>query len=93
MFRYFVFLVLGIIIVLMSIPLSALDKGDDISLKDVTFKEIKIIPTSESIYSFIPDSEMDELGKIAFTPDDNIIAYGFSDDEKTICQKFFIPFL
>lgn len=89
MSRYIIFLLLGIIIVLISIPISALDKDADISLSDVKFKEIKIIPTSESVYSFIPDSEINELGKIAFTPDDNMVAYGFSDAEKTIHQKFF----
>ena len=89
MSRYIIFFLLGVIIILISIPISALDKAEDISLSDVKFKEVKIIPTSESIYSFIPDSEINELGKIAFTPDDNMIAYGFSDAEKTIHQKFF----
>jgi hypothetical protein len=41
------------------------------------------------MYSLMSDVDVAELGEIIMSSDEDIVAYGFSDEEKTLHQKFF----
>ena len=65
------------------------DEDSELSLDNVKFKEVRIIPTSESMYSLMPDTDVAKLGEMITSSDEDIVAYGFSGEEKTSHQKFF----
>jgi hypothetical protein len=70
------------------IAYSSQDKEPESLLDNVEFKEVKVIPTSESVYSLMA-GDVAELSEILMPPVEDIAAYGFSDEEKTLHQRFF----
>jgi hypothetical protein len=90
MFRYSIFAVILIIAIGgIFIVYGSQDEESVPSLENVKFKEVRIIPTSESAYSMMSDADIAELGAMVMSSEKDIIAYGFSDEEKTLHQKFF----
>ena len=90
MFRYFILVIfVGAIIGGAFITYGSQDEESEPSLDNVKFREVSIVPSSESMYSLMSDVDVAELGEIVMSSDEDIVAYGFSDEEKTLHQKFF----
>ncbi|MFC1712269.1 hypothetical protein ACFL6S_01305 [Candidatus Poribacteria bacterium] len=91
MLRFFTLAILSVVVVGggIFIAYGSQDEESVPSLDNVEFREVRIIPTSESVYSMMPDVDIAELGEMVMSSDEDIIAYGFSDEEKTLHQKFF----
>ncbi len=91
MFRHSALIVLIITIIAGTFTTySSQDEGSEPVLDNVKFKRVNIVPTSESVYSLMSGVDIAELGEMIMSSDEGIVVYGFSDEEKTLHQKFFV---
>lgn len=90
MLRYFALTIFaGIVIGGIFVTYGSQDDESAPSLDDVKFREVRVIPSSELMHSLMPDADIAALGEMVMSSDEDITAYGFSDEEKTLHQKFF----
>ena len=78
-----------IIIVVVFTTYGSQDEEAKALLNNAKFKQVNIVPTSESMYSLMSDVDVAEMGEMVMSSDEDILAYGFSDEEKTLHQRFF----
>ena len=71
------------------IAYSSQDKEPESLLNNVKFKEVNVVPTSESVHSLMSGVNVAELSETLMPPVEDIAAYGFLDEAKTPNQRLF----